>query len=75
MDIRFRWLQEASGSVYPFELFVKLYFNSQDGYRLSRTKKTKKVPAKVPARTLLTGLKLVRKDMAGYVLTINVTRL
>jgi hypothetical protein len=46
MEIRFRWLQEASGSVSPFERFVKLYLKGS---------KNKKVPAKVPARTLLTG--------------------
>jgi hypothetical protein len=35
----------------------------------------KKVPAKVPARTLLPGLKLIKKDMAGYGLTTKATRL
>jgi hypothetical protein len=33
------------------------------------------VPAKMPARTVLTGLKLIRKDMTRYELTINTTRL
>jgi hypothetical protein len=35
----------------------------------------KKVPAKVPARRALTGLKPIQKDMAGYGLTINATHL
>jgi hypothetical protein len=54
MEIRFRWLLEASGSVSPFVWFVKPCLKGS---------KNEKVPAKVPARTPLTGLKLIRKDM------------
>jgi len=35
----------------------------------------RKVPAKVPAKTVLDGLKLVEKDMLGFGLTVNVTQL
>lgn len=40
-----------------------------------RINPVKKVPAKVPAQTVLNGLKPIEKDMAGYGLTINATRL